>query len=102
MKKLIVGIFLAFSFSSLASIEESEAYVYPNVVNYGYSIQVQIWNTTDNVVRCSGYLNYRTDKGPESRFFTEIVSPRMNSYRMIYPNYLNSRILNVDHSIFCF
>jgi len=101
MKKIFAGLLFALSLSAVAETEAVEA-VYPYVYNNGYSVQVQIWNNDNRSIRCSGYINMTTDQGRDSKYFSEFVSPRMTSYRTVYPSRINSRILSVNHSIFCF
>lgn len=101
MKKLFAGLLIAFSFSAMAENAAVEV-VYPNVYNSGYSVQVRVWNNENRSVHCSGYINMTTDQGRDSKYFSDLVSPRMTSYRTVYPSRINTRILSVSHNIFCF
>ena len=101
MKKILAFLLIAFSFSAIAENDAVEV-VYPYVYNYGYSVQVQVWNNENRSVHCSGYINMNTDQGRDSKYFSEFVSPRMTSYRTVYPSRINTRILSVSHNIFCF
>ncbi|MCM2348768.1 MAG: hypothetical protein NDI69_02025 [Bacteriovoracaceae bacterium] len=99
MKKFFTGLLLALSFTAIA---ENESIVYPSVYNYGYNVQVQVWNTTDRNVTCSGYVNMRTEQGhTNSEYYYDWISPRFTSYRSYYPRRANDRIISVSHSIFC-
>lgn len=99
MKKLIVGLSLIISSVAFA---EKASLVYPQVYNFGSSVQVNVWNTTNQNVWCSGTVNMTTDKGQmESQYYNEFVSANFNSYRMIYPRQFGVRIVSVFHSIYC-
>lgn len=99
MKKFFSGLLLTLSFSALA---ETKAFIYPNVYNFGSNVQVQIWNTTDKSVTCSGFINMRTQQGhTDSEYYYEWISPRFSSYRTYYPRRSGDRIISVNHSIYC-
>jgi uncharacterized protein YsxB (DUF464 family) len=100
MKKIILGLVLALSSSAFAAKNIS---VYPSVYNFGYSVQVQIWNTTEKTVSCSGFINMFMDNNQqESQYYSEFVTARFNSIRNIYPRQMNVRVTSVSHSIYCF
>ncbi|GEM_PF-2532864 len=101
MKKIFAGLLFALSLSAVAETDAIQA-AYPYVYNYGYSVQVQVWNNDNRSIHCSGYINMNTDQGMDSKYFSEFVSPRMTSYRTVYPSRINSRILSVSHNIYCF
>ncbi len=98
MKKCL---FVAILVSGLAHAQRSIA-IFPQVTNYGTSVQVTIWNHTDRNVTCSGFVNLSYANGQrytESVF--EYVPSRFTSYRTIYGQQFGERIVMVDHSIFC-
>ncbi len=99
MKKIILGLALLSSVSATAS---DKLVVFPQVYNYGFNIQVQVWNNTDRAVNCSGFIYYNTQGGfRDSEYYFDYVSARFNSFRTIYPSTSGDRILSVSHSIFC-
>lgn len=98
MKKFVIALSVLFS---LAAFAKPEYIVFPSVYNFGQNVQVQIWNTTDRFITCSGSLTLTLESGErENQSFFEPVSPRFSSFRTIYPR-TNSRIVFVNHSIFC-
>lgn len=99
MKKIILGLALL---SSVPAFAGDKAVVFPQVYNYGFNIQVQVWNNTDRAVNCSGFIYYNTQGGfRDSEYYFDYVSARFNSFRTIYPRTSGDRILSVSHSIFC-
>lgn len=99
MKKLILG--LALTLSSFA-FAEKQSMVFPQVYNFGSSIQVNVWNTTDKNFWCNGSVTMYLDNGKqESEYYTEFVSSRYNSIRMIYPREFGTRITSYYHNIWC-
>ena len=100
MKNVLLLATLLLSTSVFA---EKESVVFPQVSNYGSSVQVRIWNHTDRSVSCSGqiYLNYMSGYR-DSEYFFEYVSARFTSYKHIYSRRMNDRVVNVTHTISCF
>lgn len=99
MKKIILGLALIISAPAFA---EKASIVFPQVYNYGSSVEVQIWNHTDRYVTCSGSLWIRTEKGNSySEYLFDHVMPRFSAYRSFYARDFNDRIQSVRHSIFC-
>lgn len=99
MKKIILALALTISASAFA---EKASVIFPQVYNYGSSVQVQIWNHTDKYVTCSGSIWMRTEKGVSySEYLFDSVMPRFSAYRSFYARDYNDRIQSVNHSIFC-
>ncbi len=99
MKKIILGLALLACGSAFA---EEKAVVFPQVYNYGFNIQIQVWNHTDRAVNCSGFIYYNTQGGfRDSEYYFDYVGARFNSFRTIYPRTSGDRVLSVSHSIFC-
>ena len=98
MKTLITTLALFASFSSLAQ----SVYVYPTVFNMGNSAQVQIHNTTDSNIDCSGPVYLHTQKGGmEYNFYMDFIRKGSFSMRTFYIRNFQDRISFVNHSIFC-
>ena len=99
MKKFILAVTLVLSGLAFA---EDEAPIFPQVFNYGNSVQIQITNHTDSYVTCSGPVWITTDKGATySEHYFDSVMPRFTSYRRIQVRNFQDRIRFVNHSIFC-
>lgn len=99
MKKIILALALTMSASAFA---EKVSSIWPRVYNNGSSVQVQIWNHTDQYVTCSGSIWMRTEKGNSySEYLFDSVMPRFTAYRSFYARDFNDRIVSADHSIFC-
>lgn len=99
MKNLIAGLVLVVSSVAFAA---KDVAIFPNVYNYGNSVQVHIWNTSNRSVWCSGSVYMNLDNGQtQSENYSEYVMANFNSYKMIYPRLAGARILSISHSIFC-
>ena len=99
MKNLILGLVLGVSSVAFAAKETA---IFPNVYNYGTSVQVNIWNSSNRSVWCSGSVFMNLDNGQmQSENYSEYIMANFNSYKMIYPRLAGARILSVSHSIFC-
>lgn len=99
MKKLILALSLAIS--GLAFSGEQAA-IYPQVINFGNSIQIQVWNHTDAYITCSGPVWITTETGASySEHYFDSVMPKFTSYRRIQARNFQDRIRFVNHSIFC-
>lgn len=98
MKKFI----LAFSLlaSSLAFAEP--AMVFPRVINFGNSVQVQVYNNTPQHVTCSGSVFITLNSGRSySEYYLDTVMPNFMSNRSFYVRDFRDQIRFVNHSIFC-
>lgn len=100
MKKLLLTCSLLLSSVAFA---ETKTVVFPQVWNYGTSVQIQIWNHTDRSISCSGpvYLNMQSGERIHEYFY-DFVSARFTSYRTIFSRNMNDRISSVSHMISCF
>ena len=100
MRKMMLGLALLVSGFAYA---EKEMAVFPQVYNFGTYVQVQVWNNTANMVRCSGqvYMNL-SDGTRESQPFYDTVWARGQMTRSIRPRSFNTRVTSVSHSVFCF
>jgi hypothetical protein len=101
MKKLVL--LLSLLTLSLGVCAHSKVAVFPHVYNTGNALQVNVWNTTDRFISCSGFVYMNTAQGyRETEFFSDSVPPRFNSYRQIYLFRFGDRITSFSHSISCF
>lgn len=100
MKKFFLALALVVSASAFAG---EKTVIFPQVYNYGFNVQVTVWNHTDRSVNCSGplYLTYQSG-ARETEYFWDNVMARFTSYRTVYPRRTNDRITMVSHSISCF
>lgn len=99
MKTILFAIALVTSFSASAQV-----YVYPNIINFGNSVQVQIHNTTQDNISCSGSVNMHTQQGRmETGYYFDQIYKGSFSMRSFYlmNNTMNDRITFTNHSIFC-
>lgn len=92
MKYLILGLFVSTSALAIPM---------PRVYNWGSRAEVQIWNTDNRRVNCSGPLYITTKSGTSRESVFAFLGPRQNFYRSFYPRN-NERIERVAHSIFCY
>ncbi len=94
-------LFVSILICTLAHAGRSSA-IFPQVTNYGTSVQVTIWNHTDRNVTCSGFVNLTYANGQRhSENVFEYIPSRITSYRTIYGQQIGERIMMVDHTIFC-
>ena len=97
MKKLLLVALFIFSLSSYAQIMPRP---YLNV--FSNNIQVQVYNNTDDDIRCSGFVYGRTQTGfTESHYYSDVIYKGMRSYRNFYIRNFNNRYLSGYHNIFC-
>jgi hypothetical protein len=99
MKKFFLILSLVFSITAFA---ETETVIYPNVYNYGSSVQVSAWNYSDRTVFCSGTIYMDMANGErDSEYYFESIPAHFTSYRTFYSRRPGDRISRVSHSIFC-
>jgi hypothetical protein len=97
MKNLIIGITGLFLI-----VTEARASVWPRVLNFGDSVQVQLDNFTDNDVNCSGWVYMNLSSGSTAaEYVFEYVPRRSFRFRSLRPYPWGTRINFVHHSIFC-
>jgi hypothetical protein len=99
MKTFLFAIALVSSFAASAQVN-----VYPQVINFGNSVQVQIHNTTKDNISCSGNITMHTQLGRmENAYYFDQIYKGSFSTRMFYPMtmQMNDRITFANHSIFC-
>lgn len=97
MKKLMMATVMMLSFAAQAQYS-----VFPRVFNMGSYAQVQINNTNDYAVRCSGPVYLNTIMGPmESHYYFETIRAGGFSMRNFYLRNFSNRISYAHHSIFC-
>lgn len=98
MKLAILGLML--SFSALAKTNTS---VFPQVSNYGSSVEVRIYNYTDRPVSCSGSIYMTTQlSGNRTEYYFNMISAGFNDWRTYRLPNLSDRVISVYHSITCF
>lgn len=95
----ILFLALTSSFAALAQVN-----VNPNVINFGNMVQVQIHNSTDHNVSCSGSVYMHTQLGAtETGYYFDQIrkgSFSMRTFQLMNSN-MNNRITYASHSIFC-
>ena len=81
---------------------KADVNIFPQIINYGSFIQVQVFNSTQENLNCSGplYLNLGSGK-IESSFYMEFIFKGQFSARSFYPIKRDDRVIFVSHSIFC-
>ncbi len=98
MKKLIIGMALLTSASAFAQSRT----IFPQIFNFGNSVQVQIYNPNARAHHCSGSITLFTmPYGSEYQYFSEYIRPQSSLTRTIWLRNFNLRIMNASHSIFC-
>lgn len=98
MKALFVSFSLFFSLTASAQMVN----VYPQIFNMGNSIQVQIFNNTQDNINCSGQVYMNTQSGHmESTYYWDIIRKGGYSMRPFYLINFNDRVLFASHSIYC-
>lgn len=76
--------------------------VYPTIFNFGNQAQVQIHNTTQDDIHCSGTVYMHTSAGrTETGFYFDSIMKGSFSMRSFYLMNFNDRITFTNHSIFC-
>ncbi|MBA2403662.1 MAG: hypothetical protein H0V66_02740 [Bdellovibrionales bacterium] len=97
MKTFLLALTLATSLSAAAQVS-----VYPTIFNFGNSAQVQIHNTTEDDISCSGTVYMHTQLGRmETGYYFDRVYKGSFSMRSFYIMDMNDRISYSSHSIFC-
>lgn len=97
MKTIILATTLILSLSASA-----QTYVYPQVFNMGFSAQVQVRNTTQQTISCSGTVYMQTTTGrQETGYYFDRIPAGSFSIRNFYLMNMNERITYTHHSIFC-
>lgn len=98
MKAFILALSLCFSMSASAQ----SVMLQPMLINFGNMVQVQVRNTTDKDVNCSGQIYMNTNTGRmESAFYFDHVMKGAFSMRSFYLSNFSERITFAHHSIFC-
>lgn len=76
--------------------------VYPTVINFGNSVQVQVNNTTEDNLYCTGSIMMMTHLNrTENEYYSEYVSAGATSIRMYYLWDYSDRILYTHQFINC-
>jgi hypothetical protein len=99
MKTFLIAIAFAASFGATAQV-----YVYPSLLNFGNSVQVQIHNNTQDNINCSGSVYMHTQSGRmESGYYFDQIYKGSFSTRNFYlmNTTMNDRISYSSHSIYC-
>ena len=97
MKTFLITIIAAISFGASA-----QTYVRPQIINFGNSVQVQVRNTTDRDISCSGSINMHTQSGQmEFAYYFETIRKGSFSMRHFYARNFNDRIMYTTDSIYC-
>jgi hypothetical protein len=99
MKILILALALTTTFGVAAQVN-----VNPNIIIMGNTVQVQIHNSTEFNVSCSGSVYMHTTKGgTETGYYFDQIQKGSFSMRSFYlmNTTLNNRITFTSHSIFC-
>lgn len=99
MKKLMIAATLLITTSAFAQMSRP---IYPQVMNFGNSVQVQIYNPNQKMHHCSGFVNINLiPMGTESQYFSEYIRPNSSFTRTIWLRTMGARVSHAYHSIFC-
>lgn len=98
MKTLIASVVLAASFSASAQMVN----VYPRIYNFGNQAQVQVYNSSEFDVNCSGFIYLNTQRGRmESHYYSDYIYRGHSSMRFFYLRDFQDNITYSHHSIRC-
>lgn len=97
MKTFLLALIAVTSFSVSA-----QTYVRAQVINFGNSVQVQVRNTGDKDISCSGNINMHTQSGGmEFAYYFDTIRKGSFSMRHFYARNFNDRIMYTTDSIYC-
>ena len=97
MKTFLIALIAATSLSASA-----QTYVRAQVINFGNSVQVQVYNTADQDISCSGNINMHTQSGRmEFAYYFDTIRKGSFSTRHFYARNFNDRIMYTTDSIYC-
>ncbi len=97
MKTFLLAMASVVSFSATAQV-----YVHPTIFNFGNSVQVQIHNTTQDDISCSGSVQMHTQQNRmETGYYFEQIRKGSFSMRTFYLMNMNDRVNYASHSIYC-
>ncbi len=97
MKKLALGFFFTLGLNAYGA-----SALFPQVLNFGTSVQVTLNNFTDEDVRCSGIISMHGYTGyVETQYYSELIVSGTTSFRTYRMARFNERISFVNHNIFC-
>ena len=98
MKNILLGLGLIISVPSFAQ----SVMVNPVVLNFGNSIQVQVTNTTDSLINCTGSIMMNTQLGrTETAYYADYIQKGSMSYRMFYLTNFSDRVTYTSQFITC-
>ena len=99
MKKLLV---LAIAMMSLNLFANEKSAAYPQLNVWPNSVEVRIWNTSQNDIQCSGSIFIYTQQNRfKSEYFNRIIPARQHAYQRFHNWYPQDAYRNAHHSIFC-
>lgn len=100
MKILILAMSLFSSVSALAQ----HVTVFPRIINFGNAVQVQIYNSTEDDIHCSGSVTMHTQSNRiETNFFSDYIRSHQTAFSPMY--YLmdhSDRISYANENINCY
>ena len=81
---------------------KADVTIFPQIINFGSFVQVQVLNSTQDNLNCSGplYLNLGSGR-MESSYYMEFIFKGNLSNRFFYPMKREERVLFASHSITC-
>jgi hypothetical protein len=102
-KKDLLNIILIYSVLFIPTVfGKSEAIVFPDIFVSHTSIQVRIWNYTENNIVCSGNIFTYSQRGiSEVLSFFDFIPSKMTSFRTLFPRLNHDTLLSLTHSIVC-
>lgn len=96
------ALFVLLMFSSISFASQEKAPVWPTIFNYGTSLLVQVQNTTQETISCSGSVYAYLNDGRMQSFYYFDTIPR-GSFGSRYFSVFgqNIRIVSYNHFINC-
>jgi hypothetical protein len=97
MKKILLVLTVLIATSAFASFP-----IFPQLTNFGTSVQLTIFNPNNKDVNCSGMIYmYLIPSAVESQYFYSRVVAHTTLFKTFIPLRQNMTISTVSHSIYC-
>lgn len=76
--------------------------VIPRIWHFNNSVQVDVWNTTDADIDCSGSVRIQAQSGrTQYESYWETIYRGMSRTRTYRLHDFNDRVVSASHSIYC-
>jgi hypothetical protein len=100
MKITFFAALMSLSFSLFAG---PSGLIFPEVYNFGHSVQVTVRNHTNEDVRCTGSISMVSQTGQrDNESFYETVPAGMTNFKTFFNRRMGDRYVSVMHTISCY